>query len=204
MPEGTRSIGSLGAFGTALVGKEIVTAEAPNARSPIHRRAHELSGRTLESAEAYGKHLLLTFSGDRVVHSHLGMNGRWFVRADGRRSYGRPWLELANGPAIANQNGGKILRLDERLPGPQRPGAPPARPRPAPPGLRPEEATARLLGYEPSVPVGEALLDQTPDRRDRQRDPDRGLLPAGDQPLAADRRPERRGGAGRSSTPPPG
>ena len=38
---------------------------APNARSPLHSRASELSGRTLESAEAYGKHLLLSFSGDR-------------------------------------------------------------------------------------------------------------------------------------------
>ena len=74
-------------------------AAAPNARSPLHRRAAELAGRTLESAEAHGKHLLLHFSGDRVVHSHLGMNGRWFVRADGRPSYGRPWLVLGAGTA---------------------------------------------------------------------------------------------------------
>ena len=53
-------------------------ADAPNPRSPLHRRAAELQGRTLERAEARGKHLLVHFSGDLVVHSHLGMNGRWF------------------------------------------------------------------------------------------------------------------------------
>ena len=44
------------------------------------------SGATLEAAEARGKHLLAHFSDDLVLHSHLGMNGRWFVTADGRAS----------------------------------------------------------------------------------------------------------------------
>ena len=160
MPEGDTIHRVARRFNSALVGKVISEARAPNARSPIHHSAHELSGQTLESAEAYGKHLLLTFSGDRVVHSHLGMSGRWFVRADGRRSYGRPWLELANGPAIANQNGGKILRLVSASRARNDPMLLQLGPDPLRPGYDPEEATARLLGWDPSVAVGEALNDQ--------------------------------------------
>ncbi len=161
MPEGDTIHRVAIRFQAALVGKEIETAEAPSARSPIHSRAHELTGHTLEKAEARGKHLLLHFSGDRVVHSHLGMNGRWFVRADGRPSHGRPWLVLASGPAIANQNGGKILRLTSAVRARNDPVLLQLGPDPLRPGYDPDAATARLLAYEPSVPVGEALLDQT-------------------------------------------
>lgn len=35
-----------------------------------------IDGRVLEHAEANGKHLLLCFEGDRVVHVHLGLYGR--------------------------------------------------------------------------------------------------------------------------------
>ncbi len=161
MPEGDTIHRVALRFGAALVGKEIVTAEAPSARSPIHSRACELAGRTLEKAEARGKHLLLHFSGDRVVHSHLGMNGRWFVRADGRLPYGRPWLVLGSGPAIANQNGGKILRITSAARARNDPVLLQLGPDPLAPGYDPAVATERLLAYEPTVPVGEALLDQT-------------------------------------------
>jgi endonuclease VIII len=120
-----------------------------------------LSGRTLESAEAHGKHLLLGFSGDRVVHSHLGASGRWFVRTDGRPSYGRPWLELAAGSAVANQDGGRILRMTTAARARNDPVLLQLGPDPLRPGYDRDAAAARLLAYEPSVPVGEALLDQS-------------------------------------------
>jgi len=161
MPEGDTIHRIAARFNAALVGKEMELADAPSARSPLHRRASELAGRTLESAEAYGKHLLLTFSGDRVVHSHLGMNGRWFVRSDGRASYGRPWLELGAGPALANQNGGKILRMTSAARARNDPVLLQLGPDPLRPGYDRAAAAERLLDYEPSVPVGEALLDQS-------------------------------------------
>ena len=194
MPEGDTIHRVATRFEAALVGKEMETAEAPNARSPIHRRAGELAGLTLERAEARGKHLLLHFSGDRVVHSHLGMNGRWFVRADGRMPYGRPWLLLGNGPAVASQSGGRILRLTSAARARNDPVLLPARPRPARPRLRRRgcrRAAARLRADGPGR-RGAARPD--PDRRDRQRDPDRGLLPAAGQPVAEGRRPRARGG----------
>jgi endonuclease-8 len=161
MPEGDTIHRIATRIHSALGGREIETAAAPSARSPLHARAGELAGRTLERAEARGKHLLLHFSGNAVVHSHLGMNGRWFVRADGRRPSGRPWLLLGNGDAFAAQAGGKILRMTSAARARNDPVLLRLGPDPLAPGFDPAAATARLLAWEPSIPVGEALLDQT-------------------------------------------
>lgn len=161
MPEGDTIHRAARKIHVALVGREMQRAEAPNPRSPIHSRGGELAGSVLERAEARGKHLLLHFSNDRVVHSHLGMNGRWYVRADGRLPYGKPWLVLASGHGVASQSGGKILRLVSS----SRARNDPSLLQLGPDPLRPEydraAATARLLAYEPSAAVGEALNDQS-------------------------------------------
>lgn len=44
-----------------------------------------LAGRTVASVAAQGKHLLIGFDDGRVLHSHLGMHGRWRVAAPGAR-----------------------------------------------------------------------------------------------------------------------
>jgi endonuclease-8 len=58
----------------------------------IHRIALRIDaalvGRTLEWVEARGKHLLLHLSEERVLHSQLGINGRWFVRRPAPRGRG--------------------------------------------------------------------------------------------------------------------
>src|SRR5204862_8162271 len=92
-------------------GRTIELGRAANPRSPIHGRGGELEGRILERVEARGKHLIATFSGGAALHSHLGVNGRWQVRGDGRAPSGRPWLLLASGRCVASQFGGKLLRL---------------------------------------------------------------------------------------------
>ena len=48
-------------IGEAMAGEEIVEARAPSPRSPLHRGAARLEGMTLSTAEARGKHLLLSF-----------------------------------------------------------------------------------------------------------------------------------------------
>ncbi len=161
MPEGDTIHRAARKITAALVGREMTLADAPSPRSPIHNRSGGLEGRTLERAEAFGKHLLLHFSGDRVIHSHLGMNGRWFVRADGRLPYGKPWLVLASGLGIASQSGGKILRLVSAARARNDPALLQLGPDPLRPEYDPEEATARVLAYEPSAFVGEALNDQS-------------------------------------------
>jgi endonuclease-8 len=160
VPEGDTIHRAAQSINTALAGKEIGLAEAPNPRSPLHRRASELQGRTLEEAEARGKHLLVHFSGDVVLHTHLGMNGKVFVAADGRLPYGKPWWTLASGRAIAAQTGAKVLRLTSET----RVRNDPSLMQLGPDPLRPEfdagAASARLRQLGAGREIGDAVLDQ--------------------------------------------
>ena len=103
----------------ARPGSEIELADAPNPRSPIHNRrrptcrARESSSARRRSASIFVAH----FSGGIGLHSHLGMNGRWWITADGRLPYGKPWLRLASGRSVASQTGGKVLRIVQRVKG---------------------------------------------------------------------------------------
>jgi endonuclease-8 len=160
VPEGDTIHRAARRMTAALAGKQLELADAPNPRSPVHNRARELQGNTIEGVEAFGKHLVAHFSNELALHSHLGMNGRWFVTADGRLPYGRPWLRMAAGRAIAAQNGGKILRIvsESRLrndPGLRRLGPDPLRP-----GFDRAEAVGRLRRLGAGREIGDALLDQ--------------------------------------------
>lgn len=80
----------------AMDGQVIVSASAPNPRSPLRTHVARLEGRRVESVETRGKHLLIHFDGGLSLHSHLGMNGGW--RVDSGRGFGKPersaWLLL--------------------------------------------------------------------------------------------------------------
>jgi endonuclease-8 len=147
-------------MGTALEGKEIGRAETPDPRSPIKGRAATLEGRTVESVEARGKHLIVHFSEGLALHSHLGINGRWRIFADGRVPYGKPWILLASGRGIAAQSGGKLLRLVSESRIRNDPGLMQLGPDPLAKGFDPDVAARRLLASEPEREVGDALLDQ--------------------------------------------
>ena len=44
-----------------------------------------IAGRTIESVVSRGKHLLMTFSGDLILRTHMRMNGAWHVYPAGAR-----------------------------------------------------------------------------------------------------------------------
>jgi endonuclease-8 len=44
-----------------------------------------LTGRTIESVAARGKHLLMTFSGNLILRTHMRMNGSWHIYRAGER-----------------------------------------------------------------------------------------------------------------------
>jgi endonuclease-8 len=46
---------------------------------------HPIVGRTIESVSARGKHLLIAFSGDLILRTHLRMNGSWHIYPVGAR-----------------------------------------------------------------------------------------------------------------------
>ena len=161
MPEGDTIRRAALAIDAVLTGLEIETAEASDPRSPLHRRADRLAGRTLERTEPHGKHLLLHFSGELVVHSHLGMNGVWRTSARGGRPPARPWLMLRNGDRWIAQRGGKLLRLTTRAAAARDPALLSLGPDPLDPDFDTDVAAARLLGADPSRQIGELLLDQS-------------------------------------------
>jgi len=160
MPEGDTIHRTACRMDAALAGRRIELADAPNPRSPVHGRAGRLEGRVLEGVEARGKHLLLHFSDGLAVHSHLGMNGRWRIAADGRRPFGKPWLVLSSGRGVAAQTGGQILRLVSESRLRNDPVLARLGPDPLAPGFDLEAAAARLRAAAAGVEIGEALLDQ--------------------------------------------
>ena len=160
MPEGDTIHRLAGRLNAGLAGREVELADAPDRSSPLHLRADELTGRRLELAEARGKHLLLHFSGEVAVHSHLGMNGRWRIRADGSELFGRPWLRLQSGPVAAGQFGGKLLRLVSELRLRGDPMLAALGPDPLRPGFETVAAVERLRSAGADLPLAEALLEQ--------------------------------------------
>jgi endonuclease-8 len=137
-----------------LVGQR-VEVETPHPRAAVKRLAERLDGRTLQSVEAVGKHLLLRFDGGLVLHSHLRMNGRWRVEPRGARRSGQPWLVLRgdtyegvlwNGPVLELRRGDDVTR---RL-GPDILDSPPDI----------DGMVERMRAQPPAREVGDALLDQ--------------------------------------------
>lgn len=160
MPEGDTIHRAARRMDAALRGREMALADAPNPRSPIHGRAKELQGSVLERVEARGKHLLAHFSSGYVIHSHLGMNGRWWITADGQMPYGKPWLVLSSGRGIASQTGGKLLRLISESRVRNDPGLAQLGPDPLGGSFDTGEAAARLRRMGAGREIGDALLDQ--------------------------------------------
>lgn len=78
MPEGHTIHGLAGRLNRAFAGKAVTTT-SPQGR--FADAAALLDGTVHEHAEAAGKHLFVTFAGDRVVHVHLGLIGNFAVAA---------------------------------------------------------------------------------------------------------------------------
>ena len=76
MPEG-HTLHRLASSLSDAFGGSRVRVSSPQGR--FADSAALLDGRVLAGAEAYGKHLLVDFTGDRLVHVHLGLYGRFDV-----------------------------------------------------------------------------------------------------------------------------
>jgi endonuclease-8 len=159
MAEGDTILRLARRFESTLMG-ETVAAAAANPRGKA-AGIERLDGRTLESVEAHGKHLLLGF-GETSLHCHLGMSGGWHFYRPGarwRRPRSSAWAILSGGGWDAVQFGGPTLRV-----------APTARLRRDPqltrlgPDILAEEfdleAVAGAMRADSSRTLGDALLDQ--------------------------------------------
>jgi endonuclease-8 len=122
----------------------------------------DLRGRTVAQVLARGKHLLIRLDGELTVHSHLRMDGSWYVSQTGARPPRRHpqhmiRVQLGNAEWLATGYRVHDLKVIARTAeaefvghlGPDLLG----------PDWAPEQAVANLL-RRPDVAIGDALLDQ--------------------------------------------
>ena len=86
MPEGDTIFRAARTLHRALAGRTVAAFESV---FPALTRVDDdrpLAGRTIERVEALGKHVLMRFSGNLVLRTHMRMNGSWHIY---RR--GEPW-----------------------------------------------------------------------------------------------------------------
>ncbi len=77
MPEGHTLFRLASSISAHFAGR-VVSASSPQGR--FAESAALIDGTLLETAESYGKHLFVDFEGDRQVHVHLGLYGKFAVR----------------------------------------------------------------------------------------------------------------------------
>jgi endonuclease VIII len=75
MPEGDTVFRAAQALHRALAGRPVTRFESVYPALTRIAEDHPIVGRTIESVSARGKHLLIAFSGDLVLHTHMRMKG---------------------------------------------------------------------------------------------------------------------------------
>jgi endonuclease VIII len=114
MPEGDTIHHAANRIRPLLEGRVPEQIRTPQRRHDADRWPARLAGRGVSSVQARGKHLLIHFEGDLVLHSHLRMSGAWDVAALGerwRRAPRRAWLVLRSDGHEVVQFDGPLLEL---------------------------------------------------------------------------------------------
>jgi endonuclease-8 len=85
MPEGDSIFRAARTLDRALAGRTVTRFESVFPRLTRIDRRDPVRGRTLERVTPRGKHLLMWFSGELVLHTHMRMNGSWHLYRPGER-----------------------------------------------------------------------------------------------------------------------
>lgn len=85
MPEGDTIFRSARALHRALAGKIVTRFETAYAHLASVDDDKKLAGRTVERVESRGKWLLMHFSGELILVTHMRMNGSWHIYRRGER-----------------------------------------------------------------------------------------------------------------------
>ena len=83
MPEGDTILRAARALHRALAGHVVTRFDSVYPAVTRVAEDHPIVGRTIESVSARGKHLLMAFSGDLVLRTHMRMNGSWHLYRPG-------------------------------------------------------------------------------------------------------------------------
>jgi endonuclease VIII len=148
----------------AALGGSAVRVRTPGRRRPQGRPAADLDGRTLSGAESRGKHLLLRFDGELVLHSHLGMRGSWHLYRPGerwRRPAAAAWIALEADGAVAVNFDGSSMRIVRKAELGRDPRLARLGPDLLDPEVDPDRVASSLERGSFDRELGDALLDQT-------------------------------------------
>ncbi|RPJ75037.1 MAG: Fpg/Nei family DNA glycosylase [Acidobacteria bacterium] len=85
MPEGDTIFRAARTLHAALAGRVVTSFETALATLDRVDQDTPLAGRTVERVRSVGKHLLIEFSGDLVLRTHMRMSGSWHVYRPGER-----------------------------------------------------------------------------------------------------------------------
>jgi endonuclease-8 len=85
MPEGDTIFRSARALQLALGGREVTLFETAYAQLASVNDQSPVAGRTVERVESRGKWLLIFFSGDLILTTHMLMSGSWHIYRAGER-----------------------------------------------------------------------------------------------------------------------
>lgn len=146
----------------ALSGAQ-VSIRTPGQRRPAGIAPTRLDGRTLERAESRGKHLLLHFEDRLVLHSHLGMRGRWHIYGKGERWRGPArdaWIAIAGNGSEAVNFGGSTMRIATEAQLRRDPRLARLGPDVLANDFDPAAVVDRMRAVTPDIELGEALLGQ--------------------------------------------
>jgi endonuclease VIII len=79
MPEGDTIFRAAATLHRVFAGKTVTRFESVLPSLTRVDASGSLAGRRIESVGARGKHLLMFFSGDLILHTHMRMNGDWHI-----------------------------------------------------------------------------------------------------------------------------
>jgi len=85
MPEGDTIFRAAATLHRVFAGKVVTAFESVLPSLARVDATRPLAGRTIESVTSRGKHMLMSFSGDLILHTHMRMNGSWHVYRTGER-----------------------------------------------------------------------------------------------------------------------
>lgn len=91
MPEGDTIFRAAAAMHRALGGRVVTGFDTALAHLAVVHDQAPVTGRTIEACESAGKHLLVRFSGDLILRTHMRMSGSWHLYRPGE-----PWQRPAH------------------------------------------------------------------------------------------------------------
>ena len=90
MPEGDSIFRAARSMHRVLAGHVVTRFETAYAHLDRVNVDTPIAGRTIERVESAGKHLLIVFSGDLILRTHMRMNGSWHLYRHGERWWRGP------------------------------------------------------------------------------------------------------------------